>query len=495
MPVKALWPEICLSSNSCEELLAGQGAAQWVEWRSDLLGARVHGDLLGEKVLWTWRLAPSEVHTQPDRLHGLLQALDQCGLVDMQLDIDEPLLRSLRCSQASKVVLSYHGPFESLEHIEGLLRRFRQFRHVSKWKLALDCSNTSYSDIIACLELLEKLPQVWRQKIVFIPMGRRHTAWRLMASRQLSPFLFCCSSQEGATAHGQPHAPSMCEFQTLLPPDLLMGLLGSPVNQSVSHVSHNRLLNRLQIQGHYFKFDVDENELRSLLKFAHTCLFRGFSVTTPHKQIAFELATTLTAEAKLSRAVNTLTWQLDGWHGDNTDVKAFQEIFCLWQLKPSFKILILGAGGSSRAALAAASRLGAKIYLINRSQQRSVDLQQEFEIVIVTKQDLTADFLDTIDVLVQTTSVGMQKAQEQDYPFPLKTLPKHVRVVELVNGIAGRQDHVDCFFSTPLVEYARGHGNLLIDAQTFFFKQAAYQFESWLQRSAGSIYPHFEGII
>lgn len=145
----------------------------------------------------------------------------------------------------------------------------------------------------------------------------------------------------------------------------------------------------------------------------------GINVTIPHKQDALKIADRATEEAKLIGAANTLTFKGDKVMADNTDGRGFIEalkVIGLENLKRK-RVLVLGAGGASRAICVALAREKvSRITIANRTIERAKKLaeliSENFGEVETRSIPLEGRYLAeetaSSDLLVNTTSVGMK---------------------------------------------------------------------------------------
>ena len=196
--------------------------------------------------------------------------------------------------------------------------------------------------------------------------------------------------------------------------------------------------------------------------------FTGVNVTIPHKQAALALATDPTPRARAIGAANTLTFQVGGTVGaDNTDAPAL--IAALPFAVSGLTALVLGAGGSARAAVWALIDAGAReVRVWNRTGERAERLCAELGAVPVSAAA-------PADVLVNCTSVGLggQTAGDQ-LPIGPAQLPGFGCVVDLVYTAGG----------TELVRRARAQGLPTVDGLELLVRQGALSFERFTGRPA-----------
>ncbi|WP_417597709.1 shikimate dehydrogenase [Pararhodobacter oceanensis] len=250
----------------------------------------------------------------------------------------------------------------------------------------------------------------------------------------------------------------------------LAAVIGDPIAHSRSPRLHGHWLARYGINGHYIPLKIAPQDFAEALQMLPRMGFAGANVTIPHKEVALALADHATPLAKRIGAANTLSFTENGIEADNTDAYGFtQNILSQhpdWQPKT---VAVIGAGGASRAVLAALLDLGAtEIRLSNRSPQRALDLAAEFGPAIrAVAWDERSTALADCDTLVNATSLGMQghPALELD----LNDLPQTAVVNDLVYAP----------LETPLQAQARARGNPCVDGLGMLLYQAAAGFERW----------------
>ena len=185
--------------------------------------------------------------------------------------------------------------------------------------------------------------------------------------------------------------------------------------------------------------------------------FRGANVTIPHKEAALALATTATDAARAIGAANTLTFGDDGSiAAENTDAPGLMA--ALGHAPAS--ALVLGAGGSARAAIWALAQAGADVAVWNRTPERAEGLGAR-----VVAEPIAAE------VLVNCTSVGLDNLSSpfKDLPLAADFLPQYSTVVDLVYRAGG----------TVLIREAERRGVSTIDGLEILVRQGALSFTLW----------------
>ncbi len=205
------------------------------------------------------------------------------------------------------------------------------------------------------------------------------------------------------------------------------GIIGYPVEHSLSPVMHNAAFQELGVDATYKIFPLQEDELEKFIKDLHdpaSPIF-GLNVTIPYKEKVIPYLDVLSPFAKRTMAVNTIVIseerELTGY---NTDGPGF--LAHLAELSFDLKdkrVAVLGAGGTTRSMLAAICVLPEKpnsVLIYNRTVSRAQELVQDLSRrinmegveVVETPEELN---LELSDCLINTTSVGLKS----DDPCPV----------------------------------------------------------------------------
>jgi shikimate dehydrogenase len=157
-----------------------------------------------------------------------------------------------------------------------------------------------------------------------------------------------------------------------------LGVLGWPVAHSRSPAIHNAAFAALGMEGwRYQRLPVPPGLLAETTRALGRAGFLGANVTIPHKQAALALAAQASRAARQIGAANTLTFAADGTiTAENTDAPGLMAAF--EQSPRGMRALVLGAGGSARAAVWALREAGAsEVYVWNRTPERAETLARE----------------------------------------------------------------------------------------------------------------------
>lgn len=252
----------------------------------------------------------------------------------------------------------------------------------------------------------------------------------------------------------------------------LTGLIGSPVTHSRSPAIHQHWLQEHTINARYLAFEVASNNLKEAVKGAAALGFLGLNVTVPYKERVLDFVNSIEEDARYMGAANTLIFSGENIHAANTDVYGIvanltQDGRCLAQLMK--RVMILGAGGAARAAVAACAQMGAvEIRLCNRTLENARALAKTVQMPVeIVPWHLRESALEGASLLINTTSLGMKNTAALD--LDLAVLPPDA----LVHDIVYAPLHTD------LLQRAKTRGNPVLTGIGMLAYQAQKAFELW----------------
>lgn len=160
---------------------------------------------------------------------------------------------------------------------------------------------------------------------------------------------------------------------------MVCGVIGNPVEHTLSPVIHNTLAARLGINLVYVPFKVEESAVGDAVRGAAALQLLGLNVTVPHKSAVIPFLTSVDPEAALIGAVNTLVREEQGYRGYNTDLQGLYRALLSEGIRISGeRVILLGAGGAARAAAFLCALRGAeRVYLLNRSVDKAARVAEE----------------------------------------------------------------------------------------------------------------------
>jgi len=253
----------------------------------------------------------------------------------------------------------------------------------------------------------------------------------------------------------------------------IYGILGHPVQNSLSPVMHNAAYKAEGIDAEYRLFDVAPDNPEDLANFCYETDMNniaGFSVTMPYKEAVMQYLDKIEVLAKEVSSVNTVKNEdsnLDGYNTDATGaIKALKE---KTEIKDK-KTLVLGAGGAARAIIYALKGFGAEVYIFNRTAQKAEALAEKFDVD-------TIDFLKIkdagFDIIVNCTPLGMSPQIEQSL-LSADQIKKDAVVMDIITSP----------IETQLLREAQKADAQTVSGERMLLHQAASQFEIWFDKPA-----------
>jgi shikimate dehydrogenase len=244
-----------------------------------------------------------------------------------------------------------------------------------------------------------------------------------------------------------------------------LGVIGWPVAHSRSPAMHNAALRAVGLSGwRYQLLPIAPELFAETVRALPTAGFRGANVTIPHKQRALELADEATARARAIGAANTLVFDDRGAiRADNTDAPALIEALPL--SAHGATALVLGAGGSARAAVWALLDAGGReVRVWNRTPERARMLCQELGCSVV-------DSIEQADLLVHCTPAGLDGGDRtfKELPLSADDVSRYRCVVDFVYTET----------ETILVRSARARSIPAVDGLELLVRQGALSFEQF----------------
>lgn len=199
------------------------------------------------------------------------------------------------------------------------------------------------------------------------------------------------------------------------------GLIGNPVAHSISPVIHNNLAKLCGIDLVYETFKVENDLVAAAVRGAYALNIQGLNVTVPHKQKVMEVLKDIDPLAEAIGAVNTLVRVDGGYKGYNTDILGLgRELEDAGIDIYGRDVIILGAGGASRAISFLCADKGAKnVYLFNRTVEKAeliaAAVNGHFKKEIVAPHNIKdySVLAGNDYIAIQTTSVGLHPNDDE----------------------------------------------------------------------------------
>ena len=269
----------------------------------------------------------------------------------------------------------------------------------------------------------------------------------------------------------------------------LVGLIGWPVEHSLSPVMHNAAFDALGLNWRYVPLPTPPEHVEAAVRGLAALGFVGANVTVPHKETVFSMLNAVEPSAMALGAVNTLfTWQeQDGSlaiSGYNTDSLGFVGALRRGGFEPEDggNAVVVGAGGSARAVVFGLLGAGTgQVLVLNRTLERAQALVSDLgsrpqyahyaarlRALALTRETLV-ESAHAADLLVHTTSLGMWPRVDGCVWPDGVPVPSHLTVFDLVYNP----------LETRLLRRARQSGARTIDGLGMLVRQGALSFNMW----------------
>ena len=253
----------------------------------------------------------------------------------------------------------------------------------------------------------------------------------------------------------------------------LAAVLGNPISHSKSPRMHNYWLKKNRINGYYMPIKVKLGDFEKTINSLISMGFSGVNVTIPYKLSALEIADESSETAQSIGAANTLIFTKEKKiYADNTDAYGFirniKSKFPNWDPKKGASV-VLGAGGASRAVVAALLSEGSEqIIVLNRTIEKAEELKIEFNNKISVESWSNLDeVVASSSNIINTTSLGMNN--KTFVPINPLSIPKAALVTDLVYTP----------LTTKLLELAQDRGSKTVDGLGMLIYQGIPGFEAW----------------
>lgn len=260
----------------------------------------------------------------------------------------------------------------------------------------------------------------------------------------------------------------------------LLGVIGSPVEHSLSPIMHNAAIANLELDYVYVPFPIQAEDLEKAIAGFEAMGVVGFSITIPHKLAIIPFLSEITDIARQVGAVNTV-WRSDtGWKGTNTDVAGFlaplKTLSRDWsQVTP----VVLGNGGAARAVVAGCAELGCRvIHVVGRDRSKLDYFKQSwletslYDVLNVHTGDKLAGLVSETQLLINTTPSGMSPKINES--------PINIEILQQLPRDAVLYDLIYTPNPTLLLQQAKEQGATIIDGLEMLVQQGAIALELWL---------------
>ena len=212
-------------------------------------------------------------------------------------------------------------------------------------------------------------------------------------------------------------------------------MIGDPISHSLSPKIHRYWYECYDIKADYSKYQVNQANLSKWMAYFRDNQFKGFNVTVPLKEVIIPYLDQLDPFAKSIGAVNTVIFKDKKTIGFNTDAPGYLKNISQEMSETAMKNMkncyMIGSGGASKAILSALLTLDInRIYITNRTFSKAKSLEAIDPRIKVIDWEEKETVLDHIDLLINTTSLGMNGINPLE--LNIDPLPKSTIVSDIV---------------------------------------------------------------
>jgi len=379
---------------------------------------------------------------------------------DIDLELGHPLVQRAHLLKPSKVIVSYHD-LKKTPQVAKVIESLVECSARSDMAKAAFTVRTMHD--LAQLVEAARWFALSRERFTLIGMGEMGAVTRVLAHRLGSLLSYASASR------GKETAPGQLDLETakwLGKDPVVTGIIGYPLEHSLSPVMQNAAFRSAAVRGIYLKWVTMTDELEDFMDVAEDLGVRGFNVTIPHKESIVPLLDRVDPVAERIGAVNTVVCEDGSLVGRNTDVIGVERTFERHGVDVKGKAaLVLGAGGASRSVLSFLTGKGAEIDIVNRSMGKAESLARTFGAGAVTTRVAEEK---RYDVIVNCTPLGMK-----GFPQGMSISPHVLHEGQFV------MDTVYNPAVTPLLAEASQRNALAVNGKDMLIYQALASFEMW----------------
>jgi shikimate dehydrogenase len=220
------------------------------------------------------------------------------------------------------------------------------------------------------------------------------------------------------------------------------GIIGYPLDWTLSPKLHNFMFNHHKIKGEYIKIIIPPKSLKDRLKSIKEENFQGLNITIPFKEKIMEHIDETDLSATAIDAVNTILFINDKLFGFNTDIYGFEKSLDFHDLKINDKnIILLGTGGAAKACAFTIAKNNPNNFIIaGREVRKTEHFARQFGAEPLLIKNLKK-IIGNADILINATPIGfnnlIDKMKENSVYYDLKYKEnlKNTRGVKMINGL------------------------------------------------------------
>ncbi|MDR0375751.1 MAG: type I 3-dehydroquinate dehydratase [Treponema sp.] len=402
---------------------------------------------------------------EADRRHNF-------AYIDLEDDLDIPGIEEAARTFGTRIIRSYHN-------INGLgvnlVDKIQRMRRVGDEIVKLAVTPHSLEEVHAVMMASRQTMDIDK---ILICMGDFGLCSRILADKFGSQITFTSVKGE----HGMPKAApgqfdpvtlvDFYRFRSIDENTRVFGITGYPLKTTFSPAFFNAVFNLEKTNAVYMAFP--SVSAVSFIQFARDLGLSGASVTIPHKEAIVSFLAEKSPTVRSVGACNTIVRNEDDtWKGFNTDMQGFSDSLLHFIGKKNFsgrKISIIGAGGVARAIAAEIFHLKGKALVLNRTLLRARELAESFGFRWGGLDTAGIALIDKYnDIIIQTTSVGMEPGANAD-PLDLYKFSGKEVVMDVIYKPA----------ETALLRRASSAGCRTLNGYDMFVRQAQAQYKLFM---------------
>jgi 3-dehydroquinate dehydratase/shikimate dehydrogenase len=387
--------------------------------------------------------------------------------VDLEEDLNVPSLEEAARTFGTRIIRSYHN-FSGVD--ADMLPRLKAMRRTGDEIVKAAVMPHSLDDVARVYRTAREAGEMDK---ILLCMGPFGTSTRILAERLGSFMSYTTPKGEAgieSAAPGQLDPRELVEtyrFRSITAGSRIFGIIGSPLAVTSSPEIHNQAYDRSRTDAVYIPLRADS--LDFFFKLADEIGLAGASVTIPHKEAIVPYLDHPSAEVSALGSCNTIVRGADGWYGYDTDTRGFSDSLLAFIGKTHLRrkrICVVGAGGVGRAVVAEIKRLGGRACVLNRTAVRARNLAEPYGFAWGGLDSRGVELVHHYaDVIVQTTSVGMEGAEPGD---PLE-----------LYKFSGKEVVMDLIYKperTPFLRRAEAAGCRVLNGYDMLVRQAKRQY-------------------
>lgn len=278
----------------------------------------------------------------------------------------------------------------------------------------------------------------------------------------------------------------------------LLGLLGNPVEHSVSPVLHAALAAKHNDNYAYLAFRVEGEQLKAAVEGAYALGAKGLNVTVPYKKDVMQYLCEIDQKAEIIGAVNTLVRTEQGYKGYNTDMPGLYRAMCYDGVSLEGKnVVVIGAGGVANAVMGMLFEAKVKkILILNRTKERAEQLAERFlkayadrettvktasyeEDYLAIMDEMEQDTVGTDHVVQSETSGNWLAIQATSLGMSPKTDVAAIEESAFYDRIACGYDLIFNPYETKFMKLVKEHGGESYNGLRMLLFQGIYAYELW----------------